>query len=71
MANNDGNNAPEDELEQAIQQLAEITRVDEAFAHFMLQENDYDLNVSQLFGYLKFLTTNKENFMQMKYKQLV
>jgi len=32
------------ESENAIQQFAEITQTDEAFAHFVLQEVDYDLN---------------------------
>lgn len=47
MANNNNyNNAPPlDELEQAIQYLVEITGVDEALAHFMFEESEYDLNV--------------------------
>ena len=40
-ANNDEEEA---ERLQAIQQLAEITGTDEGFAHYLLQENDYDLN---------------------------
>uniref|UniRef100_A0A1I8BUQ3 Endo/exonuclease/phosphatase domain-containing protein n=1 Tax=Meloidogyne hapla TaxID=6305 RepID=A0A1I8BUQ3_MELHA len=37
-------NMTDEECEEAIKRFAEMTQVDEGLAHFLLQENDFDIN---------------------------